>query len=195
MRRPTSVLTMAILGTALMVPDLPAQQLPPTGASPAAGAPPAVTSTMLARGARYLLRNGWDYINYQEYERALGFFREAETRKAELNKDEIKSLYQGIAKAQEGMRDPSNTSTRTYARSGKRRPGALSETRLSPVRDVVPQGVERSKHSDALGFVQPVQDRTECSIVLAVLRDEDQLLDRYVLRVCVIALVPGLRDS
>ena len=81
---------------------------------------------MLARGARYLLRNGWDYINYQEYERALGFFREAETRKAELSKDEIKSLYQGIAKAQDGMRDPSNANTRSYAKSGNRRPGALA---------------------------------------------------------------------
>src|SRR5262249_44147239 len=85
LRRPTSALTTAILGTALMVPDLPAQQLPPTGASPAATAPSPVTPTMLARGARYLLRNGWDYINYQEYERALSFLREAETRKAELN--------------------------------------------------------------------------------------------------------------
>src|SRR5262249_20878880 len=59
LRRPTTVLTTAVLGTALMVPDLPAQQLPPTGASAAAGAPSPVTSTMLARGARYLLRNGW----------------------------------------------------------------------------------------------------------------------------------------
>ena len=57
---------------------------------------------------------------------ALGFFREAETRKAELSKDEIKSLYQGIAKAQDGMRDPSNSNTRSYAKSGKRRPGALA---------------------------------------------------------------------
>ena len=37
------------------------------------------------RGARYLLRNGLDYLGYQQYERALKFLREAETRKKELN--------------------------------------------------------------------------------------------------------------
>src|SRR3954471_20129184 len=120
LRRPTSALTTAILGTALMVPDLPAQQMPTAGAPTTT-----VSPTMLARGARYLLRNGWDYITYQEYERALGFFREAEVRKTELTKDELQYLYQGIAKAQAGMREASNT-TRSYAKSGKRRPGALA---------------------------------------------------------------------
>src|SRR5262249_55891556 len=64
--------------------------------------------------------------NYQEYERALAFFREAETRKAELSQDEVRSLYQGIAKAQAGMREASNNSSRSYARSGRRRPGAIA---------------------------------------------------------------------
>lgn len=125
MRRPTSALTTAILGTALMVPDLPAQQMPPAGSATAPGMPNTVSPTMLARGSRYLLRNGWDYITYQEYERALAFFREAEVRKAELNKDELQSLNQGIARAQAGMREPSNT-TRSYAKSGRPRPGALA---------------------------------------------------------------------
>src|SRR4051794_8965785 len=108
-----------------MVPDLPAQQMPPAGSASTPGTRTTVAPTMLARGARYLLHNGWDYITYQEYERALAFFREAETRKAELNRDELQSLYQGVAKAQAGMREASNT-TRTYAKSGKRRPGALA---------------------------------------------------------------------
>src|SRR4051794_37131567 len=108
-----------------MVPDLPAQQMPPAGSASTPGTRTTVAPTMLARGARYLLHNGWDYITYQEYERALAFFREAETRKAELNKDELQDLYQGIAKAQAGMREASNT-TRSYAKSGKRRPGALA---------------------------------------------------------------------
>ena len=30
------------------------------------------------RGPRYLLRNGLDYLSYQQYERALKFLREAE---------------------------------------------------------------------------------------------------------------------
>src|SRR5215469_9138648 len=108
-----------------MVPDLSAQQSPATGAAPAAGASNSGPPGMPVRGARFLIRNGWDYITYQEYERALSFFREAEARKAELSKDELQSLYQGIAKAQAGLREASN-STRTYAKSGKRRPGALT---------------------------------------------------------------------
>src|SRR4051794_18594807 len=108
-----------------MVPDLPAQQMPPGGSASTSGMPGTVPPTSLARGARYLLRNGWDYITYQEYERSLAFFREAEARKFELNKDELQSLYQGIAKAQAGMREASNT-TPSYAKSGKRRPGALA---------------------------------------------------------------------
>mgnify|MGYP001796835718 CR=1 FL=1 len=75
MRRPTSALTTAILGTALMVLDLPAQQMPPAGSASTSGKPSTVTPTMLARGPSYLLHNGWDYITYQEYERALDYFR------------------------------------------------------------------------------------------------------------------------
>ncbi len=119
MRRPTTALTTAILGTVLLVPDLPAQQPPSTSSTTAP-----VSS---GRSARYLLKNGWDYITYQEYERALAFFREAEGRKAELSKAEVESLAQGINQAQAGLREASNSSsTRSYARSGRTRPGALA---------------------------------------------------------------------
>jgi len=56
------------------------------------------------RGARYLLRNGLDYLNYQQYERALKFLREAEARKKELNDAERTVLKQGVQSAQRGLR-------------------------------------------------------------------------------------------
>ena len=45
-----------------------------------------------SRGARYLLRNGLDYLSYQQYDRSLKFLREAETRKKELNDAEKLAL-------------------------------------------------------------------------------------------------------
>ncbi|MGE5754136.1 MAG: hypothetical protein ACM35G_00250 [Planctomycetaceae bacterium] len=126
MRRPTSALTTAILGTALTASTLSAQTYPP------AAEPPGVSPMAAARGARHLLRNGWDYIAYQEYERALAYFREAETRKSELSEPELLSLRQGIARAQQGMREATNASTPSYARSGRRRPGAFALARPAP---------------------------------------------------------------
>ena len=57
------------------------------------------------RGARYLLRNGLDYINYQEYERALKYLREAEARQKQLNDSEKLTLKQAIERAQRGLRE------------------------------------------------------------------------------------------
>ena len=114
------------------VPDEP----PPPGAgasdSAAIAHRPGVNA---ARGARYLLRNGWDYITYQEYERALGFFREAEARQAELNDAERLRLKQGIDRAQRGLREATNgvNSEPAYARSGvNRRAGALALATPAP---------------------------------------------------------------
>ena len=58
-----------------------------------------------ARGARYLLRNGLDYLNYQQYERALKFLRDAESRQKELNDAEKRALKRGIERAQRGLRE------------------------------------------------------------------------------------------
>ena len=140
MRRPTSALASAVLGTALAASTVSAQQPVPSpnygpGTSAAASAP--VTDPMTdpsahpmnpSRGARYLLRNGWDYINYQEYERALAFFREAERRQGEMSDPERLRLKQGIERAQRGLYEAANGSTEpSYARSGRlNRPGALA---------------------------------------------------------------------
>ena len=56
------------------------------------------------RGARYLLRNGLDYLNYREYERALRFLRETESRKNELSTAEKLVLKKSIERAQRGLR-------------------------------------------------------------------------------------------
>jgi hypothetical protein len=58
-----------------------------------------------ARGARYLLRNGLDYLSYGEYQRALKFLRETESRKHELNDAENLALKTGIENAQRGLRE------------------------------------------------------------------------------------------
>lgn len=134
MRRPTSalVLVKVFLGTTLAATTVSAQQT--SAPPPPGGAPPAVdtafgTTLNAARGSRTLLRNGWDYITYQEYERALAFFREAEARQGELSAPERTKLRQGIERAQRGLREAANgmTTEARYARSNPgRRPGAFA---------------------------------------------------------------------
>ncbi|MFO0950504.1 MAG: hypothetical protein U0835_05005 [Isosphaeraceae bacterium] len=136
MRRPTSALAKALLSTALAATTtlsadrVQAQPPPPmTGSGSDAGGGAAGSPMNPARSARHLVRNGWDYIAYQEYERALGFFREAESRKAELTEAEKVKLAQGIERAQRGLRETSigMRTDRPYARSGRNsRPGALA---------------------------------------------------------------------
>ena len=131
LRRSTSALTTTILGAVLTASTVSAQQFLPS-ASPggavrlrrrrrpsprlrltpprprsAAGGSKAdpIVGMAATRGARYLLRNGLDYINYQEYERALKYFREAEARQKELNEAERLALKQAIERAQRGLRE------------------------------------------------------------------------------------------
>ena len=148
MRRTTSALTTMILGAALAASVVSAQQiLPSPGArrgdstAPASDSTPAPGSTSpssteagadstadpivgmaATRGARYLLRNGLDYINYQEYERALKYLREAETRQKELSKAERLSLKQAIERAQRGLREAVGSDTPYALSLRSRRP-------------------------------------------------------------------------
>jgi hypothetical protein len=73
------------------------------------------------RGVRYLLRNGLDYLNYQQYDRALKFLREAETYQKQLNDAEKLALKQGIERAQRGLREASDAEV-PYALSERSRP-------------------------------------------------------------------------
>ncbi|MBV8383983.1 MAG: hypothetical protein JOZ63_15340, partial [Planctomycetaceae bacterium] len=125
MSRPSSALITAALGTAMTATTLIAQQSP---SPPGSGTPVPYSSAMMAsRGAHHLLRNAWDYLEYQEYDRALALFREAEARKNELNDQQKLQLAQGIDRARRGLREAANASRPSYARSGSLpRPGALA---------------------------------------------------------------------
>jgi hypothetical protein len=144
-------LTTAILGVVLTASIVAAQQSgsadgdgrtrAPAISAPAAPEPatadPAsqLYGASASRGARYLLRNGLDYLSYQEYERSLKFLREAERRKKELNDSEREVLKQGIESAQRGLRNATDAET-PYAISDRSRPRngftpATPETRLA----------------------------------------------------------------
>ncbi len=131
MRRPTLALSTAVLSIALAASVIRAQQSP-GGLRPRANDTPAAAPDALsaARGARQLLRNGLDYNTYGEYERALEFLREAESRQYELSLAERKKLHQGIADAQRGLRKTDNDPVALTRRSSARPPaGAIA---LSP---------------------------------------------------------------
>jgi hypothetical protein len=142
----TSALTTAIFGAALTASTVLAQQLPSQDDAPAAesssakslavpnSATAAVNSQLYGmtatRGARYLLRNGLDYLSYQQYDRALKFLRDAEARvdqqkvrkvQKELNDAEVLALKQGIDAAQRGLRRASDAES-PYALSDQSRP-------------------------------------------------------------------------
>ena len=72
------------------------------------------------RGARYLLRNGLDYLDYGEFQRALKFLRETESRKNELNDGEILVLKKSIERAQRGLREAADVAS-PYALSDQAR--------------------------------------------------------------------------
>ena len=93
--RTTPALTTAILGAVLTASTVRAQQPIPSGGDRRVDPPrpiqrpgsnwrkpvgDPVYGMSATRGARYLLRNGLDYLNYQQYERALKFLRQAESR-------------------------------------------------------------------------------------------------------------------
>jgi hypothetical protein len=137
LRPTTSAVTMTVLGAVLTASTVLAQQLrapdstPQQGNSAAAGSTPAagvaapddgssVYGMTPSRGARHLLRNGLDYLNYQQYERALKFLRDAEARQKELNEAEKLALKQGIERAQRGLREAADAES-PYAKSERSR--------------------------------------------------------------------------
>jgi hypothetical protein len=136
LRRTSPALTTAILGAVLAASTVGAQQPTPSGSQPRGRSASSNSATAgdlarktigdpvygmsATRGARYLLRNGLDYLNYQQYERALKFLREAEFRKNELNEAERLVLKQGIESAQRGLREAADANSR-YALSEQSR--------------------------------------------------------------------------
>ena len=132
MRRTISVAIAGLLGAGLMASSVIAQQLSTLSGKPSgqsvstdkAGGDNSsrtpiddqVYGLSTTRGTRYLLRNGLDYLNYKEYDRALKFLRETEGRKDELNRAERLLLQKGIESAQRGLREAANVKSR-YALS------------------------------------------------------------------------------
>jgi hypothetical protein len=131
LRRTTSALTPTVLGVALTASTALAQQMlpsgePPQGTSSARGTTPNAGTAPLygmtsARSARYLLRNGLDYLNYQQYERALKFLREAEASQKQLTEPEKLELKKGIERAQRELREASDAES-PYALSDRAHP-------------------------------------------------------------------------
>jgi hypothetical protein len=132
--RSMSALIMTIVSAALAARAASAQQAPApntlsqsssTTSAPTSKSNSTADSTVYGmtatRGARYLLRNGLDYLNYKEYDRALKFLREAEGHEKELNDAERLALKQGIERAQRGLREPSDIED-AYAVSDRSRP-------------------------------------------------------------------------
>ncbi|MBI1325664.1 hypothetical protein GC170_21070 [bacterium] len=107
-------------------PEPPRAPQSPAGA---AEEPAKVLSTteavmLRSRSARTLLRNGTDYIKYQQFEKALAYLREAERRQKELNATEKTALRQAIDTAQQGLRTPSLQTG--YARTRRPQAGSIA---------------------------------------------------------------------
>ncbi len=126
MRRKTSAWTTTIIGGLITASVVSAQQstAPKDGSGSRSTAqesdPASIYGASANRGARYLLRNGLDYLSYQQYERALKFLRDAEAKQKELNAAEKLALKQGIEKAQRGLREAADAET-PYALSDRTR--------------------------------------------------------------------------
>src|SRR5262249_45999310 len=116
------------LGAGLTASIVLAQQIPGSGVGPRAGSgasgpssePASLYGAAGSLGARYLLRHGLDYLQYQEYDRALKFLRDAEAREKELSVAERQELKRGIEQAQAGLRAAADSTT-PYALSDRSR--------------------------------------------------------------------------
>jgi hypothetical protein len=108
-----------------------------------------------SRGARYLLRNGLDYINYREYSRALRYLRAAESKQNELEAPELKALKQGIEQAQRGLRETGDP--RTGLAANRNRPvGAIA----AAVPTVEPNRPAPMRSSDGIQLTSGTQVET-----------------------------------
>src|SRR5437660_923172 len=96
--------------TAATATILKAQQML-GGPGPAATTPPAAVSApvdpdLAQRSARQLLNNGLSYLNeYQDYDHALKFLREAAIRPQGLSARERKQLADALARTEQGKAD------------------------------------------------------------------------------------------
>ncbi len=103
--------------------------------------------TLASRSARYLLRNGVDYVAYKQFAKALRFLRAAESRQGELDDGERKDLRVALDGAQRGLRESGDVATRNRSR----RPGAM--TTAAPLAD--PSAVQLVEVSQSVPVAAP----------------------------------------
>ena len=128
MGRRTSAWIAGTLGVGLTASIVLGPAAPAAGVAPRAGSgaseepsePASMYGASGTRGARYLLRNGLDYLQYQQYERALKFLRDAEANEKQLTAGERQQLKKGIEQAQSGLRAAADAAT-PYALSDRSR--------------------------------------------------------------------------
>lgn len=113
---------------------------------PAKGLSTAEAVTLRSRSARTLLRNGTDYIKYQQFEKALTYLREAERRQKELNATEKAALRQAIDTAQQGLRTPSLQTG--YARTRRPQAGSIAIASRSSAASKADPAVARTQASN-----------------------------------------------
>jgi hypothetical protein len=126
--RRTSAWIAGTLGVGLTASIVWAQQAPGPGVTPRGGSgaskepsePPSLYGASGTRGARYLMRNGLDYLQYQQYDRALKYLRDAEALDKQLTAGERQQLKKGIEQAQSGLRAAADAAT-PYALSDRSR--------------------------------------------------------------------------
>ncbi len=80
-------------------------------------------------------------------------------------------------------------------RANERRTRAFAEPLLAPVGDVALEALDAVEVAGVVGFREAKDRGTERGVVLRALGDEDEVLDRNVLRVIVAALLPDLRNA
>lgn len=125
MRRLSLILAGVLFSIAATTAELRAQTLKPPESAP-------VDPMAAARAPRHALRNGQDYLGYGEYDRALAFFREAESRLGELTLAERVAVRDGIDAARRGLRQVEPAAP-AVARAGGRRASARSRSIDAPV--------------------------------------------------------------
>lgn len=130
----------------------------------------AEAAMLRSRSARSILRNGLDYIKYQQYDKALTYLREAEKRSKELGTQELVSLRQGIESAQDGLRTPSiqvgYARTRkpmagAIAIAGDRSRDALSDPSTLPASAEVPAATSTELQADLRPAAKPAEIAAE----------------------------------
>ena len=170
MRRTKPAMTTAVLVAVIAATTVKAQQSNPSDSEPLGQSQPSgrtaragqarpspddqVYGVAVTRGARYLMRNGLDYLNYREYDRALKFLREAETRKGELTKAEKQVLQNGIESAKADCAKLPVLNRRMHLANGHAigTASARLKPKLISLKRLIPPGFRSCRQNPCVGY-------------------------------------------